>query len=161
MNIVRRSGIRLAYIESGGGPKSMLLVHGCGHTALAPQTEYFCNSYRVIPVDLTGHGASDMPHQEYSVEGFADDLAYPCDELRLRRPVVVGTVWAELFRSSLPPVADLISAAILIDSVILTLAVFVEALRPFADALRGDEYREAIRETVSRVCASPGEEDSG
>jgi pimeloyl-ACP methyl ester carboxylesterase len=79
MNFVQRNGIRLAYVESGGGPKSMLLVHGwgCDHTALAPQMDYFRTTYRVVAVDLRGHGASDAPYEEYTVPGFADDLAYP------------------------------------------------------------------------------------
>jgi len=31
---------------------------------------------------------SDAPHQEYTVAGFADDLASLCGELRLQRPTV-------------------------------------------------------------------------
>jgi pimeloyl-ACP methyl ester carboxylesterase len=107
LNIARRNGVRLAYIDSGDGPKSILLVHGWGydHTALAPQIEFFRNSYRVIAVDLRGHGASDAPHEEYTVQVFADDLAYLCGELRLQRPLSSVIVWEELLRSSLLLVA--------------------------------------------------------
>jgi pimeloyl-ACP methyl ester carboxylesterase len=153
MNNLWKNGTRLAYLDSGGGPKSMLLVHGwgCDHTALAPQIEYFRASYRVVAVDLRGHGASDAPHQEYTVQGFADDLAYLCGELRLRRPVVIGHSMGGTVSLELAARSDLISAVVLIDSVILPQAAFVEALRPFADALCGHEYREALRETVSSL----------
>jgi pimeloyl-ACP methyl ester carboxylesterase len=92
MNITRINGAGLAYLDSGRGPKSMLLVHGwaCDHTMFTPQIEHFSKSYRVIAVDLRGHGISDKPHQEYTIAGFADDLAYLCRELQLQRPIVVG-----------------------------------------------------------------------
>jgi hypothetical protein len=49
-------------IDSGRGPKSMLVAHGwgCDHTTLAPQIELFRTSYRVIAIDLRGHGASPV-----------------------------------------------------------------------------------------------------
>ena len=40
--------------------------------------------------DLRGHGRSDVPHQDYTMAAFADDLAWPCTELELTKPVVVG-----------------------------------------------------------------------
>jgi pimeloyl-ACP methyl ester carboxylesterase len=46
---------------------------------------------------------------------------------------------------------NLISAVVLIDSVILPQTVFAEAMRPFAGALCGQDYREALRETVSSL----------
>jgi pimeloyl-ACP methyl ester carboxylesterase len=63
----------------------------CGdHTHLAPQFDYFGRTHRVVAVDLRGHGASDKPMQEYAVAGFADDLAWLCDQLGVVKPVVVG-----------------------------------------------------------------------
>jgi pimeloyl-ACP methyl ester carboxylesterase len=46
------------------------------HTHLASQFDYFGRTDRVVAVDLRGHGASDKPVQEYTVAGFADDLAW-------------------------------------------------------------------------------------
>jgi len=45
----------------------------------------------------------------------------------------------------------IISAVVFIDSVILPNPGFVEALRPFAEALCGEGYREALEETVSSL----------
>ena len=49
--------------------------------------------YRVITVDLLGHGASDQPAdmRAYSMSAFSDQLAALCDHLELDRPVVGGT----------------------------------------------------------------------
>jgi pimeloyl-ACP methyl ester carboxylesterase len=154
MNIAHINGIRLAYQDFGDGPKSMLLVHGwaCDHTTLAPQIDFFRHSYRVIAVDLRGHGASDAPHEEYTLAGFANDLACLSDELRLQKPIVIGhsmggTVSLELAARY----GHLISAIVLIDSVILPHPAFLEALRAFGDELDGEGYREALHKTVSSL----------
>ena len=49
--------------------------------------------FRVITVDLLGHGASDKPFdmRAYSMSAFADQVAALIDELELERPIVGGT----------------------------------------------------------------------
>ena len=67
--------------------EQLVLCWGGDHTHLAPQFDYFGRTHRVVAVDLRGHGASDMPMQEYTVAGFADDLAWLCDQLGVVKPV--------------------------------------------------------------------------
>jgi pimeloyl-ACP methyl ester carboxylesterase len=73
MSRFRRDGVALFYEEAGVGELPMLLVHGlaCAHTHLTPQLEHFSDDHRVVAVDLRGHGQSDAPQQEYTIEGFA------------------------------------------------------------------------------------------
>jgi pimeloyl-ACP methyl ester carboxylesterase len=47
-------------------------------------------SYRVIAVDLRGHGFSDKPPSGYDLERHVADLLELMQVLRLRRPVVMG-----------------------------------------------------------------------
>ena len=92
MRRLRRDGVALFYEEAGFGEPPMLLVHGlaCDHTHFTPQLEHFSGDHRVVAVDLRGHGQSDAPRQEYTIEGFADDLAWVCARLGLENPIVVG-----------------------------------------------------------------------
>jgi pimeloyl-ACP methyl ester carboxylesterase len=87
---------RLAYADFGEGDRVLLLVHGLlmnrhMYDHLAP--EMAARGYRVVTVDLLGHGASDMPTdmRAYNMSTFADQLATVIDELGLDRPVVGGT----------------------------------------------------------------------
>ncbi len=76
----------------GRGEPPIILVHGwtCDHTYFAPQAEHFRGDHRVISVDLRGHGESDKPQLDYTMAQFADDIAWLCEQLRVRKPVVIG-----------------------------------------------------------------------
>ena len=67
------NGARLAYIEQGTGP-ALLMIHGLGATKadFDRQVDYFARIFRVIAVDLRGHGESDA-QPPYSIERFATD----------------------------------------------------------------------------------------
>jgi pimeloyl-ACP methyl ester carboxylesterase len=143
-----RDGVALAYTEAGSGAPPLLLVHGwCGdHTHLAPQFEHFGRNYRVVAVDLRGHGVSDKPEQEYTVARFADDLAWLCDQLRLARPVVVGhsmggNVAFELARRH----PDLPAGVVALDSAIVRPDWLAPEARQHAARLRGADYQEVQR----------------
>ncbi len=92
----RYGGYRIAFAEYGRGERALVLVHGLlmnrhMYDNLAP--EMASRGYRVITVDLLGHGASDQPAdmRAYSMSAFSDQLAALCDHLELDRPVVGGT----------------------------------------------------------------------
>jgi pimeloyl-ACP methyl ester carboxylesterase len=93
---VRFGSQRIAYADFGEGDRVLVLVHGLlmnrhMYDHLAP--EMAARGFRVITVDLLGHGASDMPTdmRAYNMSTFADQLATVIDELELDRPVVGGT----------------------------------------------------------------------
>jgi pimeloyl-ACP methyl ester carboxylesterase len=89
-------GYRLAYGEWGGGERALVLVHGLlmnrrMFDRLAP--EFARRGYRVITLDLLGHGGSDRPTelQLYNMPSFARQVAALCRHLELERPVIGGT----------------------------------------------------------------------
>jgi pimeloyl-ACP methyl ester carboxylesterase len=115
---LEREGVGLFYEEVGSGEPALLLVHGwsCDHHNLVRQAEYFAPTHRVISVDLRGHGESDAPQQDYTLEGFADDLAWMCKQLDVSRVVVIGhsmggAVGLEFASKN----QDLVAAVVLLD----------------------------------------------
>lgn len=92
----RFHGHRICFSEWGEGDRALVLVHGLlmnrhMFDQLAP--EMASRGYRVIAVDLLGHGASDKPTdmRAYSMPSFGDQLAALVEHLELDRPVVGGT----------------------------------------------------------------------
>jgi len=152
MGRLRRDGVELFYEEAGVGEPPMLLVHGlaCDHTHLAPQFEHFGADHRVVAVDLRGHGQSDAPRQEYTIEGFAEDLAWVCDRLGLEKPIIVGhslagRICLELAASC----PELSSAVVTLDSTIVPPQERLEMMRPFIESLRTPAYQEKLRRFFS------------
>ncbi len=92
--LVRVNGLRLHYLEWGSAEKPpMILLHGIGRDAhsfdhFAP---HFSQDYRVIAVDLRGHGDSEWhPDGAYLVEDFVSDLAALVEQLGLNNFVLLG-----------------------------------------------------------------------
>jgi pimeloyl-ACP methyl ester carboxylesterase len=92
----RHHGHSIAYDVYGEGDRTLILVHGLlmnqrMFDRLAP--EMASRRYRVVTVDLLGHGRSDRPTDRrlYSMTAFADQVVALGDHLELDRPVVGGT----------------------------------------------------------------------
>ena len=158
MPYVTRDGVKLFYEEAGVGEPPILLVHGwtCDHTFFEPQFGHFSTDHRVVAVDLRGHGQSDKPEQDYTPGAFADDLAWLCGELGLRKPVVIGhsmggVIALELAarHPELPAAVVLLEAPIVVPPDRRALA---EQLTP---ALRSPGYREVQRGFVEGALFAP------
>jgi pimeloyl-ACP methyl ester carboxylesterase len=84
-------GVRTRVLEAGNGP-ALLLLHGTGGHAetycrnVAPLSRHF----RVCAVDLVGHGYTDRPPLEYTLNDFARHVVGLLDALGVERGHVSG-----------------------------------------------------------------------
>lgn len=81
----------LHYEEYGAG-EPVLLLHGLGSSCLdwEYQIPALAARYRVIAMDMRGHGRSDKPRERYSIEGFSADVEALIEHLRLGPVHVIG-----------------------------------------------------------------------
>ncbi len=118
-----RNGVKLFFEEARGAGAPVVLVHGwcCDHTYFAPQFEYFAKKgRRVVALDLRGHGLSDKPRERYTMQGFADDVAFICDHLGLGKVVVIGHSMGGIVAFDLASrYPELVSALIMLDAAIV------------------------------------------
>jgi pimeloyl-ACP methyl ester carboxylesterase len=150
MQTLARNGIQLCVDDRGEGDPAFVFVHGwcCDHTYFAPQLDHFGRGHRVIGIDQRGFGASDKPEQDYTIEGFADDLAWICGELEVERPVIVGhSLGGAVTLAAAARHPDLPAAIVLCDP-----ALFLPADGPFAEvvaALASEQYRAVAEHFVA------------
>lgn len=85
-------GSRIRYETAGQGEVLIAFVHGgmCDRTFWAAQMADLASSYRVVSLDLPGHGESDKTRTQWSIEGFADDVAHTIQAAGAGRVVLVG-----------------------------------------------------------------------
>jgi pimeloyl-ACP methyl ester carboxylesterase len=81
--------------DSGGAPANpaVLLLHGWTASAdlnFFPVYAHLANPYRVIAMDLRGHGRGMRSTEPFSLEDCADDAAALLGELRAGNVIVVG-----------------------------------------------------------------------
>ena len=159
MRSLRRDGVDLFYEERGEGGPPILLVHGwcCDHTYFAPQFEHFANrGHPVVAVDLRGHGRSDKPRQTYTMQVFADDLAWMCERLGLANPVVVGHSMGGIVAFDLAArYPDLLSGVVMLDAAVVLPSAARAAIPNFLQQLRGPGYRETLRDYVTNSLFIP------
>lgn len=89
-------GHRLCYTEFGTGDEVVVLAHGLMFTRRmhAPLARRLAaDGFRVITLDLLGHGDSDRPGESwhYSIPAFGDQVVALLDHLDIDRAVVGGT----------------------------------------------------------------------
>jgi pimeloyl-ACP methyl ester carboxylesterase len=89
-------GQRLCYTEFGAGDRVVVLMHGIMLTRRmhAPLARRLTRSgFRVVTLDLLGHGDSDRPAESwrYSMPAFAQQAVALLDHLEIDRAVIGGT----------------------------------------------------------------------
>jgi len=90
------SGIRIRVVERGdASAPPIVLVHGWGCTVYAFRyniPEIADAGYRVVALDLKGHGLSDKPAGpgEYTIDALVEHLREALDAIGLDRPVLAG-----------------------------------------------------------------------
>eukprot|EP00659_Diplonema_papillatum_P013354 gene13353-20568_t len=70
----------------------LILIHGLGSSCLdwELQVPVLSQHYRLVVVDVRGHGRSDKPRERYSIAGFTADLVALIEHLHLPPAHVVG-----------------------------------------------------------------------
>ncbi len=83
--------VALHALESGSG-EAVVLVHaiGCDHRMWDSLAAALSPDFRVIRVDVRGHGASPVPKGPYSLEELSDDVATLLDQRGIARAHWVG-----------------------------------------------------------------------
>lgn len=85
------NGITIAYSDRGNGfPVVFLHAFPLNRSMWAQQEDALCSQFRVITIDLRGHGESDAPLWRYTLEQSADDVNALLEQLLIQQAVFVG-----------------------------------------------------------------------
>jgi pimeloyl-ACP methyl ester carboxylesterase len=86
------SGNRL-YVEMDGpaNAQAIVMIHGLQATRMQwyHQQKHFRDRYRVVMIDLPGHGRSDVA-KSMLISDLADDLAHVLSQLLIKTPILYG-----------------------------------------------------------------------
>jgi non-heme chloroperoxidase len=99
--IIGGGGTRLHLVEAGNPRgQAVLFIHGFSQCWLAWERQLssdLARDYRLIAMDMRGHGASDVPRDGYGDSRlWADDVDAVIRELALDRPILCGWSYGPL-----------------------------------------------------------------
>ena len=86
-------GREVYYRSSGAGERTVVLIHGwtCDHTFWDAQAAALSLHYRVLSIDLPGHGKSGVPPEaSMTMDNFARAVAAVMDEAKVARASLAG-----------------------------------------------------------------------
>jgi pimeloyl-ACP methyl ester carboxylesterase len=85
-------GVNIAYQVYGKGNIPLVFVHGwcCDKSYWDAQTNYFKNQYKIVTIDLAGHGESGLGRKSYTIPMFANDVSAVLNQLRLKKIILIG-----------------------------------------------------------------------
>lgn len=91
-SVTTRDGVRIVYDVRGQGDTTLVFVHcwSCDRSFWHNQLDAFADRYRVVTLDLAGHGESGANRKNWTVLSLAGDVRAVADALKLQRIILVG-----------------------------------------------------------------------
>lgn len=91
-------GVNIAYQVYGNGNIPLVFVHGwcCDKSYWKEQTSVLKNQYKIVAIDLAGHGESGLGRKSYTIPMFAKDVSAVINKLSLDKFIIIGHSMAVL-----------------------------------------------------------------
>lgn len=85
-------GIPISYQVQGNGKPAIVFVHGwcCSKSYWDAQVSHFRQKYKVVAIDLAGHGKSGFGRTDWTMAAFGKDIVAVVDKLGLDQVILVG-----------------------------------------------------------------------
>ncbi|THB72615.1 MAG: alpha/beta hydrolase [Gammaproteobacteria bacterium] len=83
---------RIAYTATGNGDVALVFIHGwsCDARYWRNQVPVFAQNYRVLTIDLAGHGHSSSTRSDFTISSFANDLKAVIEKEQIGKAILIG-----------------------------------------------------------------------
>jgi len=87
-----KDGVEIAYEVKGHGEPALVFVHGwCWDKSIwENQVKVFAEKYKVITIDLAGHGESGSNRKDWTMRAFGEDISSVINKLKLKKAILIG-----------------------------------------------------------------------
>lgn len=89
---ISKDGVPIAYSVYGKGDTTLVFIPGwsCNSSVWKNQVSYFEKKYRVVTLELAGHGMSGKQREVYSMEAFGQDVAAVVKKIKSSKVILIG-----------------------------------------------------------------------
>jgi pimeloyl-ACP methyl ester carboxylesterase len=152
---------KIHYVTAGKGNHTIVFVHcWAGNSGFwREQVPALADKARLVLIDLPGHGQSDKPHTQYTMDFFASAVLTVMRDARVDKATLVGhsmgtPVICRVYKQAPEKVAALVA----IDGILRRPKMPAEQAAQFVAAFRAPEYRENTRKGMGALFPVPGTE---
>jgi pimeloyl-ACP methyl ester carboxylesterase len=152
---------RINYVTIGKGSRIFVFVHGwaCNLRFWREQVPLLADKARLILIDLPGHGLSDKPDVNYSIDFFAEAVLAVLRDAKADRAMFIGhsmgaAVLCQVHHHAPEKVAGLVS----VDGLLCRLPSPPAETRALLGAFASQQYLDHARKFISDFFPVPGTE---
>jgi pimeloyl-ACP methyl ester carboxylesterase len=143
--IAQFENARVHYTNYGKGETAVLFVHGwsCDETIWQEQAPEIAKHARVITIDLPGHGQSDKPRVDYTMDFYARSLDAILADAKVKNTIMVGhSNGVPVVRRFYRRYPDKVRGVVIVDGSLRPLGTR-EQMEKFLAPFRGPDYAKA------------------
>ena len=91
-SVASADGVMIHYEVVGQGEPALIFVHGwsCDRSYWKNQVDEFAETYKVVTVDMGGHGGSGLGREDWTLPAFGADVAAVVKKLNPGKVVLIG-----------------------------------------------------------------------
>lgn len=149
-------GSRVHYKSLGKGDRALIFVHGwtCDMDFWRLQVPAFADKTRVIAIDLPGHGQSDKPRVDYTMDLFARAIDAVMRDAKVEKATLVGhSMGTPIIRQFYRKYPQKTLALVIVDGGLRSFGK-KEQIEPFIAQLRGPNYKETASGMIDGMTAT-------
>src|SRR5262249_33956643 len=143
--------IRVHYKSLGTGDQALVFIHGwsCDQTFWRGQAAAFDGKVRVILIDLPGHGQSDKPKIDYTMELFARATDAVLKDAGVESAVLAGhSMGTPVVRQFYRLYPKKTRGLVAVDGALRPFATKPEEIEPFLKRFEGADFKDNVGKFV-------------
>jgi len=109
----------IIYLKAGDKEQALVFVHcwSCDKNYWTSELEYFGSNYKVIAIDLAGHGESGLGRVDWTIENYAKDVKAVVEKENLNNIILIGhSMGGSVVLSAAQLLGEKVTALITIDT---------------------------------------------
>jgi pimeloyl-ACP methyl ester carboxylesterase len=148
---------KVHYVTTGSRDKTLVFIHGWSGNANLwhEQASAVAGKAKLIFVDLPGHGQSDKPHTNYTMDFLADGALAALRDANVKKATLVGhSMGVAVICRMHTKAPELVSGLVAVDGLLRRPELTSEQIEQFAGPYHGPGYREHTTRFIASMFPS-------
>ena len=152
--VVSKDGVKISYTVQGQGDPALVFVHGwsCDKSYWSEQIKPFSYRFKVVTLDLAGHGQSGTSRKEYTIKSYGSDVAAVVNKLGLKKVVLIGhSMGGDVVAEAARSLPGKVSGIVMVDSYKEFKNHSREEVDKFMAKFQGDDFKDQVKTFVKSM----------